>query len=97
MPMTRLACREHTVEHVQRREQRGCAMALVVVGEALDIAEPHGQHGLRALQRLALTLLVHADEQRVVRWAQIQADHIAQLLNEERVVGQPSAARLHWH
>ncbi len=92
MPMAWLAgCQHRAVEHVQRGEQRGRAMALVVVGNALDVAEPHGQHRLRALQRLTLALLVHADDQRVVRRAQIQAHHIAQLLDEERVVGQLEA------
>ena len=66
-------------------------MALVVVGDALDIAEAHRQHRLGALQRLALALLVHADHQRVVRRAQVQADHVAQLLDEERIGGQLEA------
>ncbi len=52
-----------------------------------------GSIGLRALQRLALALLVHADDQRVIRRAQVQADHVAQLLEEERVVGQLEALR----
>lgn len=92
VPMTWFAGRQHrAVEHVQRGEQRGRAMALVVVGDSLDVAEPHGQHRLRALQRLTLALLVHADDQRVVRRAQIQAHHVAQLLDEERVVGQLEA------
>ena len=66
-------------------------MALVVVGDALDVAEAHGQHRLRGLERLALALLVDTDDQRVVRRAQVQADDVAQLLDEERVVGQLEA------
>ena len=62
MAMARLARGQHSaVEHVQRRKQRRGAMALVVVGDAFDIAEAHWQHRLRALQRLALALLVNAD------------------------------------
>ena len=54
MPVARLARRQNrAVEHVQRRKQRGCAVALVVVGDAFDIAKPHGQHRLRTLQRIA--------------------------------------------
>lgn len=55
------------------------------------VAKPHGQHRLRALQRLALALLVHAQHQRVLRRTQVQADDIAQLLDEERIVGQLEA------
>jgi len=39
---------------VEGGEQRGCAMALVVVGDAFDVAEPHGQHGLGAFKGLDL-------------------------------------------
>lgn len=72
MPMTRLATREHgAVEHVQGREQRGRTVALVVVRDALDVTKSHGQHRLRALQRLALALLVDTDDLRLVRRAQV--------------------------
>ena len=37
---------------------------------------------LRAVQRLDLALLVHAQHQRLVRRVQVQADHVAQLLDE---------------
>jgi hypothetical protein len=49
------------------------AVAFVVVGDPLDIAEPHGPHRLGALQRLTRALLVHAYDPRVARWAQVQA------------------------
>ena len=89
MPMARLAGSQHrAIEHVQRGKQRGRAVTLVVMGDALDVAKAHGEHRLRALQRLALTLLVHADDQSVIGRAQVQPHHIAQLLDEERVGGQ---------
>ena len=51
VPMTRFARRQHcAVDHVERCEKRRCAMALVVVGDTLGVAEAHGQHRLRALQ-----------------------------------------------
>lgn len=92
MPMSRLAGRQYrTVEHIQCGKQCGRAVTLVVVSDALDVAEAHRQHRLSTLQRLALALLVHADHQRVVRRAEVQANHVAQLLDEERVVGQLEA------
>jgi len=90
--VARLACCEdRAVQDVQRGEQRRGAVALVVVGDALDVTEPHGQHRLSALQRLALALLVHADDQSVVWGTQIEPDHVPQFLDEKRVVGQLEA------
>lgn len=43
-------------------------------GCPLDIAQPHRQHRLRALQRLALALLVHTNHQRVVGRGQVRAN-----------------------
>lgn len=61
MPVARHARSQHgTVEHVQRRKQRGRVVALVVVGGTFDVAKSYGQHRLHALQRLALAFLVHA-------------------------------------
>ncbi|KRQ92911.1 hypothetical protein CQ12_30305 [Bradyrhizobium jicamae] len=37
---------DHAVEHIEGGEQRGCAVALVVVGDAFNVAEPRGKHGL---------------------------------------------------
>src|ERR1700722_16483027 len=86
MPMTRLAGGEHcAIEYVQGGEQVGGAGTNEVVRDAFDVAESHRQHGLRAIERLALALLVHAQYQCVLRWAQVQADHVAQLLDEELI------------
>ena len=94
MPMTRLAaCQHRAVEHVQRRKQRGRTVALVVVRDAFDVSEAHRQHRLSALQRLTLALLVHTENERVLRRAQVQAHHVAQLFDEERVVGQLEGLR----
>jgi hypothetical protein len=68
-------------------------MALAVVRDALDVAQAHRQHGLCPLQSLALALLVHAENQRALGRAQVQARHVAQLLDEERIVGQLEALR----
>jgi hypothetical protein len=55
---------------------------LVVMGHALDIAGAQRQQRLGALQRLHLALLIHAQDQGLVRWLQVEPDHIAQLLDE---------------
>lgn len=65
-------------------------MAFVVMRDAFGIAKTHRQHRLRALQRLALALLVNANNQRVLRRAQVQANHVAQLFDEERIIGEVS-------
>jgi hypothetical protein len=48
-----LALREHRADSgVQSGKQDGGAAADVIVGDALDIAQPHGQHGLGTVQGL---------------------------------------------
>lgn len=48
--------------------------------DTFDVAEAHRQRGLSAFERLALVLLVYAQDQCALGRAQIQADHIAQFL-----------------
>jgi len=55
MPMERLALSDdRAVESVERREQRGRAVPVVIVGHALDVTQPHWQHRLSPLQSLNL-------------------------------------------
>lgn len=87
-----------TVGDIERSEQRGCAMADVVMGDALDIAESHGQQRLGALECLNLAFLVYAEHHGAVRQIEIKPHDIADLLNEERIVGELeglSPVRLH--
>ena len=99
MSVTAFALTEHFARgHVQRGEQRGRAMSDVVVRDPLDVTEPQGQQGLRALQRLHLSFFVHAQHHRMIWWIQIQADDVANLLDEKRIAGQlerPLPVRLH--
>ncbi len=60
-------------------------MADVVVSDALDIAQSHGQHRLSAVQRLNLALLVHAKYQGMVGRIQVKANDVPRLLDEEGV------------
>ena len=92
MPMTLAALREDgAVEQVEGGEQGGGAMANIVVGDPLDVAETQRQQRLGALQRLDLTFLVDTQDQRLVGRVEIQSDDVAQLLDEERIGGQLEA------
>lgn len=75
------------VEHVQCGKQRSGSMTQKIVRGAFDSAETHRQPELRTLERLTLALLVHAQDQGVLRWTQVQDDQIAQFL-DEGLVGQ---------
>ena len=63
-------------------------MAVIIVGHAFDVAQPHRQHRLGALQRLDLALLVDTQHQRLVRRIEVQSHDVAHLLDEERVGGE---------
>ena len=76
---------DRAVEHVEGSEQRGCAVALVVVGDAFDVAEPHGKHGLGTFEGLDLAFLIDAKHHCLVRRIEIKPDHVAQLLDEEGI------------
>ena len=52
---------------VEGCEQRGHAVALVVVAAPCRLTWPHGQHRLAAVERLDLGLFVHAQNQRMGR------------------------------
>ena len=76
------------VEIGQRREQGDGAVAGIVVGAGAHVADAERQAGLRALQRLALALLVAAQDQRLVGRLEVEADHVPELGLELRVVRQ---------
>lgn len=84
---------DFAVGDVQCSEQGGRAVAHVVMRDALDIAQSHRQHGLGALERLALALLIHTQHERVVGRVEIQANDLAYLLDEEGVVGELEGLR----
>ena len=60
-------------------------MALVVVGDAFDVAEAHGKHGLGAFEGLDLALLIDAKHHGLVGRIEVKPDHVAQLLDEEGI------------
>ena len=63
------------------------AVSDVFVRDAWDVGESQGQRRLAALQRLNLALLVHAQDQGLIRWVEIQPNYVTYLLGEKRVVG----------
>jgi len=62
---------------VQRGEERGRAMARVVVGPARHLSGPHRQQRLRAIQGLNLGFLVDAQDQRLVRRVEVEPYDVA--------------------
>src|SRR3982074_3989887 len=70
---------------VQCGEQRGGAVTCVVEGAPLGLARPHGQDRLRAIERLDLTFLVSAQDQRSFWWVEIEADNVTHLLDQLRI------------
>lgn len=47
---------------VESSKQRRCAVPLIIMSEAISIAEAHWQYRLRALQRLNLTILIDTED-----------------------------------
>ncbi len=83
MAMARHAIPQHfAAQHVQRREQRGGAVALVVVGLPFRESRTQGQDGLGTIQGLDLALLIHAQHQSLLRRIQVQTHDVAQLEKE---------------
>ena len=77
---------DRSIQNVERREQRGRAVAFVVMGHGAGAALLHRQAGLGAVECLDLRLLVDRQHHRMGRWIDIQADDIGELLGEGRVV-----------
>ena len=86
--MVGLTLGEHaTGGEIQRGKQRRRPVPDVVMGDALDVAQPQGKERLGAFQGLDLALLVDAQHQRLVRRMEVEADDVPDLLGEERVGG----------
>ena len=89
MAMASVAFADHlAVRHVQRGEQRGGAVADIVMGVAFGVSQSQRQHRLSAIQGLNLALLVDAQHHRIVGRIQIQCRDVSHLLNKEWIAGQ---------
>ena len=75
-------------EDIESGEQRRCAMSFVVVGHRAGAALLHRQAGLRAVERLDLRLFVDREDDGMGGRIDIKPDHVAQLVDELRVVGE---------
>src|SRR6185437_2936267 len=70
---------------VERCEERGRAVARVVVAAPRGLTGAHGQHGLTAVEGLDLGLLVHTQDDGPLGRGDVESDHIAHLGHEIRV------------
>jgi len=75
------------VGDVQGGEQVGGAVPFVVEAAPLGHSGQHREHRGGALQGLDLGFLVHAEDDRVPRRVEVDADDVADLVDEERVGG----------
>src|SRR5215510_12648384 len=66
-------------------EERGRAMAVVVMGAPLDLSGTHRQQWLCSIKSLDLALFVDADNQRLFWRIEIEADDVPHLLDELRI------------
>ena len=78
---------------VEGREERGRAVALVVVAAPLRLPGAHRQEGLGTVQGLDLALFVDTENQGTIRRRQIQTDDVADLLHEEGIARQLEGLR----
>jgi len=77
VPVARSALGHHlTSGQVQGGKQGGGAVTDGVVGDALHVAQAHGQQRLSPVQGLSLRLLVDAEHHLLVRRVQVQADRM---------------------
>ena len=87
---------DRSIEHVQRGEERGGSVPLVVVRHGPRPALFHRQARLRPVERLNLALLVDAEHQGVFGGIQIETHHIAHLLIKLRVSTELERADQMW-
>ena len=75
--MPRLAVPNHLAGSNVQRGKQGCrAVPLAVVRLALRQARPEWQNRLRAIQRLNLALLIHAEYDRIVWRVQVETHNV---------------------
>ncbi len=84
------------VQQVEGCEPGGSAVALVIVSEGAATALLEGQARLGAVKSLDLTLLIHAQHQRLVRRIEIEPDDVGQLLDQVLVAAELEGLEPRW-
>src|SRR5580700_7883959 len=80
------------LEIAEGGEQRDCSVTLVIMGARADVSHAQRQTWLGSLQRLALALLITAQNQSLVRRIEVEPNHIPELFVKKRVRGQLEGA-----
>src|SRR5258705_6526658 len=83
-----VAADDGAIENIERGEQCGGAVALVIVRHRPGATRLHRQPRLGAVEGLDLALLVDREDDRVGGRVDIETDHILELLGEPRIVRQ---------
>src|SRR5258707_4892752 len=87
MPMPGLAGSDHrALQNVERSKQSGRSVALIIVRLSCWQAGSQGKNRLRAVQRLNLTFLIHAEDDRLIRRVYIEPHNVAHFPSKFRVV-----------
>ena len=95
MPVARHAAAGHLAfQDVESSEQRGGAMALVVMGHGASSALFHRQPRLGAIEGLDLALLVDREDDRMIRGIDIESHDILELGRKGGIVRQFELAHL---
>ena len=71
--------------NVERREERDRAVAGIVVAAPCGLTGAYRQHGLAAIERLNLGLLIHTQNDGALRRRDVKADDIAHFGHEVRI------------
>jgi len=66
----------------------GGAVALVIVSTTLRLTRAQGKDGLTPTQGLDLAFLIEAQHEGMMRRVHVEADDVAYLLHQQRIVGQ---------
>ncbi len=74
-----------SVENVERREQGGHAVALIIVGHGPAFSGFQRQAGLSAVERLDLAFFVDGDDDGVRRRVHVETDDVFDFLREVRI------------
>src|SRR5450755_3591753 len=85
MPLGGLALHLSSLD-VERRVQRQRAIASILKAVPFQTSGRQRQHWIQAVQCLNRGLLIHTKHNRVLRWSQVQSDHVGSLGLEIRIV-----------